>query len=559
MPHYCRFGMGRLPISLLTTPHATPFCRPFPCRSPRLSKAGMPPRLSFAAGRAALRKLLRNTPAPVEPRPDSPSIPDPFKESWKEVMQSLEDVDGEDGSPSSDLNLVKNGPSLGELPEEILLEVISCLEAATAMGWLPSTESLHALSLASRQFYRLATPSLYRRYCSQRDRSSTKQYHYVRTLMSCPDLAKHVQSLQWSIPLLDADPHPHPNEITSRLEEYGSWFTVEAALAIRGKRGRRPGEGEDAYFTAAMMHTPNITHLHFLDSRSSRSLRGHRLFLQPLILRCPHSFQHLKSVHIWSAVVRLEDIPHLLQLSSLRTLTLKGFIDERKTEWLCTPGISNVDDLSLELSFLDALNIADIITSCKALRKFSYSHDPLNMDQVDQTLLPRLDFQTIKAALDGHRKSLQEIRIQVLLYNDRFPHWTTYGQVDSFATYEKLSSLHLPAYAIIPRVPTLFVEQLPPNLHTLELTDCSFLQFGNRGMKALESLLRYSRDGLMSWRMAYLARELAAFLTYDDWKEFQKRFEVEGILLRIREYRIGLVEIPWVHGSSLQTNPAIRS
>lgn len=480
---------------------------------------GIPPMLSL---------LLREySAASSEIDQDSrdPCPPDPFTESWQRVMEDLaEEADEMDGHGTKDASLILGrGPSLDDLPEELLFNIFS------NFANLPWKRTLYALCLTNHLFRRLATPMLYESYISSKD-----QYEFVRALVMCPDLAAQVKRLDWQIDrrdpsILPFQLQPFRDEVASKLDEYGAFFTVEAAIALRGGWRRRPGEVGDAYCTAALMHTPNLEHLALKDDRADPQIS--RRSFQPIKQCLPHSFKLLKSVEINCWAMPLETVADFLRLPSLHSAKFHTVLDEDQTDWGCRPRTSNVKELEFVRCFLYSHNIAKVIESCRALHTFTYSHknSGLLLD-VGGNWFPRINLPLVKTALDAHASTLHQVHIMTSLVIQDYP---LIGQLDTFKSYERLASLTVPAPCLAMGDPVHLVEQLPPNLEALYLDDCSYGSLGPNGIKALESLLPYIKLSSGCLDLICIEHQVTGYLTYTIWKDLKCEYRESGITLRI--------------------------
>ncbi|KAF2870578.1 hypothetical protein BDV95DRAFT_63790 [Massariosphaeria phaeospora] len=364
---------------------------------------------------------------------------------------------------------------LNDMATEILLEIIS---------YLGMPKQLYPLCLTNQRLYRLTNPALYQQY-----NSDSNQYQYVRTLIACPDLAKQVKKLDWN---MNPQPTTSSLPITMIPNDTRHLFAVEAASAIRGERPYQRGELADAFFTTALMHTPNIEEIAITDNWQFDYVDQSRRWVQLLRVRIPHTFKNLKSANISRMSSLLtDDVSILMHIPSLRVLRITDMISAFQRPWQCSHHKSQVEELTLGACFLDSQNVADMITACGGLRHFDYFHDNTPWDIYPQERSSELDLTRVKSALDNHASLLRSVEFRVMR-EAQLP--DTYGRIDSFAEYTNLEYLKIQADVFVPEEVELLLHYLPPTLKTLQFIGCDSEELGSRRAQALVDLAPRLRE-----------------------------------------------------------------
>jgi hypothetical protein len=145
---------------------------------------------------------------------------------------------------------------LDNLPEELLAQIVSHIE---------QQQGLASLCRMNRRLNRIATPVLYEQY---RTSYGSIPSRYLTTIIQRPDLAARVRTLRWDYSTLPkhwiSAFDSNVLQDTLRAFEYPvSTFSSRLAEAIENTR--RNGEITDAFFTTALMHTPNLREIEVVD------------------------------------------------------------------------------------------------------------------------------------------------------------------------------------------------------------------------------------------------------------------------------------------------------
>ncbi|KAF3042765.1 hypothetical protein E8E12_010116 [Didymella heteroderae] len=311
------------------------------------------------------------------------------------------------------------------LPEELLVQIVLHVEQQHGLAGLCRTN--HRLN-------RIATPVLYKGY---RTSYGSEPSRYLATLIQRPDLASLVKSLQWDYSTLAKDRISvfDSNNIqqTLRAFEYPvSTIATRCADGIEGLEGN--GELTDAFFTTALLHTPNIEHVEIIDKWYGDDVRSRRRWIDPIRMKVPHGFHHLKYASVTMACMQFDDVIILMRLPSLQRLQLCSLVEpEVRAVGLGTPPrpFSNVDDLSFRSCRLNWKTVAWMMAPCKVLRCFSY----VSFNLALLRLSTPSDLQELKEKLDNHQDALEylDIEVDVLVSSGE-----AHGEIGSFAAYPQL-------------------------------------------------------------------------------------------------------------------------
>jgi len=426
--------------------------------------------------------------------------PDQHGDSREHVMRQANGI----GSSS-------HGPSLLEsLPLELFLQIISYCHDDS------SQKALYALSLTNRKLNRLVTPTLYEIY-----RSSRYYYKYVRTLVTSPELAARVKTLCWKLGLRDPDARSYPNEVASKMDDYKLPFTMKLASIIRGGWREQCGEVLPSYLCVALMHTPNVERLFVRDHTHWPKTNN---WQQVLTSKTPNCFSALKSVCILSPM-RLELVVDLFQLPNLESLRLGKLFDSMETEWPSPEATSNIQNLELYYCYLHPSNVAAMIRSCQKLKTFSYSCPANYSDK--RTYRRESDIPKVKTALDMHAESLREVHFR----RRRFDR-TSDGQVDTFAFYDKLTALSIPAHSLDFSHFSKLAEQLPRSLKELYLDGSIKEPLTPSDIQTLALFPKSVKDVFPNFHTLHVENEMSGCLPSPVWHNCQAEFVEHGLVLK---------------------------
>ena len=311
------------------------------------------------------------------------------------------------------------------LPEELIAHIVSHVE---------QQHELAGLCRMNRRLNRIATPVLYAQYQTSYGSIPSR---YLSTLLQRPDLASRVKSLRWDystlathrISVFDSNDIQH----SLRAFEYPvSTFAARCAEAIECSRGN--GEITDALFATALLYTPNLEEIEIIDKWYGDDVRSTRRWLDPIRMKVPHPFHHLKSASVTMACMQFDDVIILMRLPSLRRLQLCNLVEpEVRAIGLGIPPqpFSNVDDLSFRSCRLNWKTVAWMMAPCKVLRRFGY----VSFNLALLRLSTPSDLQDLKRTLDRHTESLEylDVEVDVLVLSGQ-----DHGEIGSFAAYTQL-------------------------------------------------------------------------------------------------------------------------
>lgn len=311
------------------------------------------------------------------------------------------------------------------VPEELLAQIVSHVEQQQALA---------GLCRMNRQLNRIATPVLYEQYQTSYGSITSR---FLTTLIRRPGLAARVKTLRWDystlakdrISVFDLD----DLQITLRAFSYPvSTVATRCADVIENTRGN--GELTDSFFTIALLHTPNLQKIEVVDKWYGDDVRSTRRWIDPIRMRAPHSFHHLKSASVTMACMQFDDVIVLMRLPSLRSLQLCSLVEpEVRAVGLGIPPapFSEVVDLSFRSCRLNWKTVAWMMAPCKILRRFSY----VSFNLALLRLSTPADLGELKNTLKKHAASLEYLDIEVdVLVSSGEDH----GEIGSFAAFPRL-------------------------------------------------------------------------------------------------------------------------
>ncbi|KAF2993010.1 hypothetical protein E8E13_000553 [Curvularia kusanoi] len=314
---------------------------------------------------------------------------------------------------------------MNDLPEELLVQIVLHVE---------QQQGLAGLCRMNRRLNRIATPVLYMQYHTSYASTPSR---YLSTLLKRPDLATYVKNLRWDystlakhrISVFDSS----DIQAALRAFEYPiSTFAGRCADGIEQSGGN--GEVTDSFLTTVLLHTPNVQEIEIIDKWYGDDVRSTRRWLNPIRMKVPHGFHHLKSASVTMACMQFDDVIILMRLPSLRQLQLCSLVEpEVRAVGLGIPPqpFSNVDDLSFRSCRLNWKTVAWTMAPSKALRCFSY----VSFNLALLRLSTPSDLQELKSTLDKHRDTLEylDIEVDVLVSSGE-----NHGEIGSFAGYSQL-------------------------------------------------------------------------------------------------------------------------
>lgn len=435
----------------------------------------------------------------------------------------------------------KEDSSLEDLPDELLLHIFTNIQ---------ESDPLACLCKVNRRLNRVTTPILYEHYLTpERDSddddddeeedtncASSIDYHFVQTLVKRGDLARHVQSLEWYYNLARPEKWDISLQKTAQELEGGQLFFEGDFMELRDGV---PNETCDNLFVATVLRTTNLKHLrlHSDNNRRSRAnliLKARRSRLGPIRDMFPDIFQHLKSADVVLHMLRLDDVASLMKINTLERLQVGRVRAWQVSTWELGPKTSNISELTLEDCRLHWQNLANVITTCKALTKLSYP-GPESIRIVHDDDVPRL-----KEALDQHADTLESLHFDVI-----FQHVDPVGieildapdDFGSFSHYQSLREICIYSKLILYTLPAQLVQRLPPTLQTLRLTMCNQYAVGYDHVNFLRSVAKDMSSVEGHLKNIYLSEDVTNYIKCDAWLEVQKVCASYGLNLRVWEMK----------------------
>ncbi|KAI7314109.1 hypothetical protein KC315_g11469 [Hortaea werneckii] len=341
-------------------------------------------------------------------------------------------------------------------------------------------QSLHALTMTSRQLRYETLPYLYRRFETEDGDSSLALF--ARSLCENAKLAKCVQVFDaFSVSttqsqLLNSRDMKILKAALGPLKLAKISFNLEAAL---------DNNCACAFYLLLISLTTRLKCLK-LNFHSSARLSG-RLKVQlhnDVICPCCHSFNESLQDILDSRIphpqyANLETfqfgprrdgdvvlLATVLQLPVMKNIVLMSFGDVSEShDWTGCTNLSNVEDIHIEDSFLPSKDVAGLIACCKKLKSLLIWWSDCTTDETDEfwgTLLPTIDTSMIMTALKPHKESLETLELTNM---------TDQPFVSSYPTYE------LPTFTALSKLDVddgVLLEgrswdsfELPPNVREL--------------------------------------------------------------------------------------------
>lgn len=311
------------------------------------------------------------------------------------------------------------------LPEELLAQIVSHVDQQHALA---------GLCRMNRRLNRIATPGLYAQYHTSYTSIPSR---YLSTLLQHPELASCVRCLRWDYSTLAK----HRISVFDSADIQDALRAFEYPISTFAGRcadgiGAASGNGEltDAFFTTALLHTPNVQEIEVIDKWYGDDVRSTRRWLDPIRMKVPHGFHHLKSASVTMACMQFDDVIILMRLPSLRKLQLCSLVEpEVRMVGLGIPPqpFSNVDDLSFRSCRLNWKTVAWMMAPCKVLRRFSY----VSFNLALLRLSTPADLLELKETLEKHKQLLEylDVEVDVLVSSGE-----NHGEIGSFAGYPLL-------------------------------------------------------------------------------------------------------------------------
>lgn len=379
---------------------------------------------------------------------------------------------------------------MDSLPPELLLYIFEFLypldvsfpNASSSTSYERSSD-LARVCLVSRRINQIATPILYRSIEQAPGRTPLFFKDVLVALCGNPTLKQHVKAIkqrgsyrfiswtahvsppEWAMPLSDGMDLLHPDEIYSRL-----------------------ASGEDPFITLLALQSPNLEQL-CVDFPKHRFDGGGKLPLllekMTAVLAAPlgsppqfHSLRVLRlDLRFWDHFP-INSIYQILLLPQLKDLTLGrwGAVYERDRgasrpdpdhqdshvldqPWIWPVRSSPIERLSLLSSRAPAYIIANLVTACKALKRFECG-SPARFTGAE------FRYNQVSAAVAAHYGSLEELAIGTKEYHPP----EDYGEFKYCENLKFLKVLRIPYRVLMKHNHASgLLQRLPPDLEFLIL------------------------------------------------------------------------------------------
>lgn len=309
--------------------------------------------------------------------------------------------------------------TLTSLPDELLLAILEYLPGIELRDFQLPT--LVNLSLTDHRLRQIVIEKIYATY----DSHFCEPYLFLRTLISNPQLAMLVKHV----------------DIT-----YGSWAHRDRARFMATARDKKivkegmrvlslPGwkdwaaecndfEAEiETVHTAVLMHTPNITSLIVHDAWVPDHGGPKWIDLLKKVtlgtkLGSVHNFQHLRSVRVDMSHRFLKQLAPLFRLQTLRRLDLREVLDYNsgasqsgtELQRLIPRASNNIEDLHLELYFLQMEVLDVLLASPRRLKSFKY-HTAFDDVLQGVDVIEAVGTLRLSTVLRRHKNSLESLHI----------------------------------------------------------------------------------------------------------------------------------------------------
>jgi hypothetical protein len=437
--------------------------------------------------------------------------------------------------------------NFNSLPVEIVLMILDCFEDRLM---------LLSISLVSKRLCTMTQPRLFRE-ITLSSSIIPPLLLLLRTVISCPDLAAHVLSLEID-DAADSDEESKP-DILANLSQARKQhtvlldFSVEEVAVITEEVRNLNISCQDAapsilemsnagiLSTLLISFTPNLYHLSIaVDHCHLDLLLNLAKRLDDGVLR-PLSLGSLRSLHLkcleesHSSEVTFRDVALLLPLLHLTELQLSGCAGYSWEEAALST-LSHALDKSLSLSSisvlksdLDEASMKMLCRSCKRLAAFHYDECDMGNKQLSQ--------QQLHSSLHSQRHNLENLQVGLSRTDHSDAVIPTNTQNGSFLEYinAKFMGLDQLFLGILP--------QLPPSLEHLVIQYCRapVLQTltyvasqASQGHLPAMNLISLHSDICYPGRMLGLpARGATDVLFKIACQDLQKLFQGTGITLRV--------------------------
>ncbi|KAL5438771.1 hypothetical protein PMIN07_004832 [Paraphaeosphaeria minitans] len=310
-------------------------------------------------------------------RKDFPPLPSHVQRKPKKMPRRNED------SPTAIRHA--RSASLNDLPDELIVEILDYLPGIDLQHFQLLT--LASLSFTNRRFHRIVVDRFYSTY----DSFFCTPYPFLRTVMCNKDIASHVKSISFSYgPNVHSDRPPYVSSIADKqlikdsLRSLGipkfDWKQWASDCNDREA-------DQELIYATILLYTPNVTRLEIDDGaaleppgRIPRWLNHFRKIANGVDFGLVHRFQYLKSIRVDVQYLKLRDLAPLFRLRSMRKVALVGLFERPFTGQAAKAELrrlfpnrgSPIDELQLEMSYVDNSVLDVVISGIKKLKIFRY-------------------------------------------------------------------------------------------------------------------------------------------------------------------------------------------
>ncbi|OAG02171.1 uncharacterized protein CC84DRAFT_1099157 [Paraphaeosphaeria sporulosa] len=254
--------------------------------------------------------------------------------------------------------------SLNDLPDELIVEILD---------YLPGIDMHH--------FQLLTLASLF--FCTP--------YPFLRTTMCNKNIASHVKSISFKYgPNVHSDRPRYVPSISDKQLIKDSLRSLEIPNFDWKKWASECNDREvdqELIYATILLYTPNVTRLEIDDGaaieppgRIPRWLHHFRKIANGVDFGRVHRFQHLKSIRVDVQYLKLRHLAPLFKMRSMRKVTLVGLFERPSTaesahdelRRLFPKRSSLIDELQLEMSYVDDNVLNVVIAGIKKLKVFRY-------------------------------------------------------------------------------------------------------------------------------------------------------------------------------------------
>ncbi|KAF9880425.1 hypothetical protein CkaCkLH20_02379 [Colletotrichum karsti] len=332
------------------------------------------------------------------------------------------------------------------LPSELIVEICSYFyrdktEIDYAQDWLRTQRQLFAVCLASKAFYELVQPYLYRQVnVSLHNLTGTRYLSLLRTLISRPDLGERVRDLKLDVCI----PYVSPGEIdranmATFLDITRQWSWNKSVRSSVGSNWTNdPQRTQEALVDLLLAHLPKLNIVHLSIGRYSygsgiptQHLAG------PSYLFAKSMAKRVTSLHVYHSDLTRFSLnpgytytPHISNFLEYFSTDLAKIVTRRCDRLLDRDVFcfGSLQDVSLYDVSLDDSSMGLLMDACHGLHRFAYT------SWSSATVTPNACLR----ALEQHSSTLVDIYLRLTYPELKV---VTSGGYESFHMFTKLEKL----------------------------------------------------------------------------------------------------------------------